>query len=78
MMSDSFWLLFIILVCNVGSIIGSISFGFWMGRQTKGNPVSEPRKFNPGSAEIVEKDPYDEAMRTPEESRRIQTMKGEG
>ncbi len=77
MMLDSFWLVIIFLVFQVGLILGSIYFGFWMGKQAKGEAIEKSKPFNPGSGEIIEKDPYAEAMRSPEENKRIQTMKGE-
>ncbi len=76
MLIDKSWLLLIYFLCGGGLVLISVVLGFRMGRQTQGGK-STPKLFNPGPGDIVEKDPYEEAMRSPEEPKRVQTMKGE-
>jgi len=61
---------------GAGLVLGTVIIGCRMGRQTRGIEP-EPKKFNPGPTEIAEKDPYEEAMRSPEEARRIPTVEAE-
>lgn len=49
----------------------SVRAGFRMGRKTQG--LAEAKKFDPGPIG-EEKDPYADAMKEPEEEKRIETV----
>ena len=67
-----------VLACIVIVIVvlGSVWFGYWMGRNSIGRPMSEtPKQFDPGKPG-VEYDPYEEALKG-EPMSRIPTIEGE-
>jgi len=60
-------------LCGGGLVFASIWIGFRMGRMSKGI-VEQAKPSDPGGTNLVEQDPYEEAMRSPEEARRIPTV----
>ena len=68
----------IILILAVsGVMLLAIFLGFWMGRHTFLQPEGKAKKFDPGSKDPPDVDPYEQAMKDVELPRRVQTMKGE-